>query len=261
MLAPVVTKRLDQLHASGLVSEEEIDAQTLLLLGEFTPKVAVEIIDQLTKENLEVRTPARRSPEPRSRARGSRAASRAFVPLMPIRHSARDCSSRPSIRARADLLPSPSSPRHLRASRTRTHTSRSSCAGTSPSRGVRARARARSRVPSRAGPLVGRRHAAHWRPDALSPSSPTRCSACTPPASSLQQIDDRSCSSTSRPCRNTAPPPRLTSSRAPTSPASATSPHTSRPSAAGTGRRGWRARRGLWRAAGALPGGALRDSA
>ena len=93
MLAPVVTKRLDQLHASGLVSEEEIDAQTLLLLGEFTPKVAVEIIDQLTKENLEVRTPARRSPKPapaREIARPPRArSSRSFFP---IRHSARDYS-------------------------------------------------------------------------------------------------------------------------------------------------------------------------
>lgn len=57
MLAPVVTKRLDTLHASGLVLEEEIDATTLLLLGEFTPKVAVEIIDSMTKENLEVRRP------------------------------------------------------------------------------------------------------------------------------------------------------------------------------------------------------------
>ena len=88
-----MTKRLDQLHASGLVSEEEIDAQTLLLLGEFTPKVAVEIIDQLTKENLEVRTPARRSPKPapaREIARPPRArSSRSFFP---IRHSARDYS-------------------------------------------------------------------------------------------------------------------------------------------------------------------------
>jgi len=59
MLAPVVTKRLDLLHASGLVLEEEIDAASLLLLGEFTPKVAVEIIDTMTKDNLEV------SPTPR----------------------------------------------------------------------------------------------------------------------------------------------------------------------------------------------------
>lgn len=58
MLAPAVTKRLDTLHASGLVLEEEIDATTLLLLGEFTPKVAVEIIDSMTKENLEVRAHA-----------------------------------------------------------------------------------------------------------------------------------------------------------------------------------------------------------
>ena len=133
MLAPVVTKRLDQLHASGLVSEEEIDAQTLLLLGEFTPKVAVEIIDQLTKENLEVRTPARRSPEPapaREIARTPRAhSSRSF-----FFESARD-DTRRAIRLFPSVLPFPgpaltyvpssSSPRHLRASRTRTRTSRS----------------------------------------------------------------------------------------------------------------------------------------
>jgi hypothetical protein len=43
------------------VSEEEIDAGTLLMLGEFTPKVSVEIIDQMTKENLEVSPP---TPDP-----------------------------------------------------------------------------------------------------------------------------------------------------------------------------------------------------
>ena len=74
MLAPVVTKRLDQLHASGLVSEDEIDAHTLLLLGEFTPKVAVEIIDTMTKENLEVgqAVPCRRRPSSSGPPRRSR---------------------------------------------------------------------------------------------------------------------------------------------------------------------------------------------
>ena len=79
MLAPKVTKRLDQLHESGLVGEGEIDAQTLLQLGELTPKEAVDVIDMLTKESLEVRL-ARVAPGTASRRRRpafSRAASAA----------------------------------------------------------------------------------------------------------------------------------------------------------------------------------------
>lgn len=52
LLAPKVTKRLDTLHRSGLVAEQEIDAATLRELGEFTPVQAVEIIDQLTEDSL-----------------------------------------------------------------------------------------------------------------------------------------------------------------------------------------------------------------
>lgn len=53
LLAPKVTKRLAVLHESGLVAESEVEASTLHALGEFTPVQAVEIIDQLTEENLQ----------------------------------------------------------------------------------------------------------------------------------------------------------------------------------------------------------------
>ena len=42
LLAPKVTKRLENLHASGSVAEGEIDAATLAELGEFSPAQAVD---------------------------------------------------------------------------------------------------------------------------------------------------------------------------------------------------------------------------
>ena len=52
LLAPKVTKRLENLHASGSVAEGEIDAATLAELGEFSPAQAVEILDRLTEDAL-----------------------------------------------------------------------------------------------------------------------------------------------------------------------------------------------------------------
>ena len=85
LLAPKVTKRLENLHASGSVAEGEIDAATLAELGEFSPAQAVEILDRLTEDALkgvedksaflrEVMQSFRAPPPPRRRAAAPAAA-------------------------------------------------------------------------------------------------------------------------------------------------------------------------------------------